>query len=54
MPIEQLYGIYGQLMIEGEILQSKIAQVKQEIVNVMNASKAETKSTEEVQNGEAA
>lgn len=47
MPIEKLYEQYGSLMIQLEILQSKINEVKKQIVESINAEAA-TKSTDEV------
>ena len=49
--MDELYEIYGKLMIEAEILQSKINAVKQQIVSGINAHQTTTEiPTEEVSN----
>jgi hypothetical protein len=40
MDLDTLYKIYGQLMINNEILQSQINQVKKQIADALNAQPA--------------
>ena len=39
MELKDLHEEYGKLMIQAEIIQSKIQQVKQQIANEMNKPK---------------
>lgn len=53
--MDELYKEYGMLMIEAEIIQSKIQAIKQQIADGINTglkAKAEVKQEGETENGE--
>jgi len=45
MTLDQLYAKYGELMVQKELLDSRISIVKSEIAKSLNQSKVDSKET---------